>query len=198
MTSTRKWIVGSSSLAAAALAVVLAASPYRSHEGFPSRLIREAVEVAAPCERVHAYLGDSDNARDWSVYVDHITPLNADRVPDGARGSVRRSFKLADESGMRWDEYFELVEPLRRRLTVYNVRGAPAPSGELLTEQIYEPLDDEGCRVSFTLFLREDPSLADAVLMRIGAWDVARIFRANLGNVKRLLEARPSASVAVP
>lgn len=166
-------------------------SPWRARDGYPYPLLIESVDVAAACERVHAYLGDSSNARDWSVFVDHITPLNEDAVPDGAQGSIRRSFRNADETGMSWDERLELVEPLRRRLTVYDVSGLPLPAleGELLTEQIYEPLAPDACRLGFTLFLRDEPSLRDAVLMRLVAWPTAAIFQSNIDNVARLVEA---------
>lgn len=170
------------------LAALVVWSPYRDYVGFPDRLIKEAVEIDAPCQDVYEYLADSENARRWSVFVDHITPLNLDEAPDGAQGSIRRSYKRADEGGMTWDEYFELVEPLRRRLVIYNVQGVLTTEGELLTEQLYEPLGDYGCRLSFTLFFRERPSLGDEVLMRLSAHEIARIFRSNIRNVKRLNE----------
>ncbi|HSG47642.1 MAG TPA: SRPBCC family protein [Longimicrobiales bacterium] len=192
-----RWTVTVGGLAALVLGVLLGLSPYRSHDGFPHALIRESVDVTEPCERVHAYLGDSDNAREWSVFVDHITALNPDSVPDGAVGSIRRSFKNADESGMRWDETIVDVTPTRRLLTVYGITDSPAPSGELLTEQIYEPLGGSGCRLRFTLFLRDAPSLGDALLMRLGGWEVSRIFRANIANVKALVEGSSQGAAPV-
>lgn len=176
-------------LALLVLLALLAWSPYREHEGFAYRLVKETVDIDASCERVHAYLGNSANASDWSVFVDHITPLNDDSVPDGETGSIRRSFRNADESGMTWDEHFELVEPLRRRLSIYNVRGAPGAGGRLLTEQIYEPLREGGCRVSFTLFFGDEPALGDDLLMRLSAHWIARIFRSNIDNVRQLVES---------
>lgn len=172
----------------AVVAALLVWSPYRRHDGFDYRLLKADVDIRAACARVHGYLANSANASNWSIYVDHIVPLNVDKVPDGAEGSIRRSFRRADESGLRWDEYFEMVEPLRRRLLIYNVHGAPRTDGELLTEQIYEPLPDLGCRLSFTLFFREDPSLRDAILMRLAAHEIGRIFRRNIANVKQLNE----------
>ncbi|MEJ2539460.1 MAG: SRPBCC family protein [Gemmatimonadota bacterium] len=185
------WKWGAVLLGLVALGFVgaMAFSPYRSRPGTDPPSILEAVEIEASCPEVHAYLGDSSNARDWSVYVDHITPLNTDQAADGAEGSIRRSFRNADETGMRWDEYFEHVEPGLRRLTVYNIVGAPSTRGALVTEQIYEPLGPGRCRLAFSLFLREDASLGDAVLMRLAAWDIARIFRSNIRNVKAEVEA---------
>ena len=172
-----------------AFAAVLLWSPYRHHAGYAHRLVKEGVDIADACGSVFAYLADSRNASAWSVFVDHITPLNPHEAADGARGSIRRSFKNADESGMTWDEYFELVGPLRRRLRIYNVQGVPTTRGELVTEQIYEPLGEDACRLSFTLFFRDDPGVADQVLMRLSAYEIARIFRRNIGNIKRLNEA---------
>jgi len=164
----------------------LLSSPYR---GAPTPLISESVEIAKPCPRVFDYLANSAHASDWSAFVSHITPLNAEIVPDGAQGSIRRSFRNSDETGMRWDEYFLEVTPLQRRLRVYNVVGAPLRATTfLLTEQIYEPVDEDRCRLSFTLFFGEDPSLGDAFRMRLGAHLIAPLFRRNIGNIKRLVE----------
>jgi hypothetical protein len=176
-------------LALAGFLALLVWTPYRQHEGSPYRLVKETVDVDAACERVHAYLGNSANASDWSVYVDHITPLNAGSVPDGEAGSIRRSFRNADESGMTWDEHFEVVEPLRRRLSIYNLRGPPATDGDLLTEQLYEPLGEGSCRLSFTLFFRDEPTLRDELLMRLTSHRIAGIFRRNIDNVRRLVES---------
>ncbi|GMR13888.1 MAG: hypothetical protein BMS9Abin29_2113 [Gemmatimonadota bacterium] len=166
---------------------VLLSSPYR---GAPTPLISESVEIARPCLRVVDYLANSAHASEWSAFVSHITPLNAEIVPDGAQGSIRRSFRNSDETGMRWDEYFLEVTPLRRRLRVYNVVGAPLRATTLLlTEQIYEPVDANRCRLSFTLFFGEDPSLGDRLRLRLGAHLIAPIFRRNIGNIKQLVEA---------
>ena len=184
-----RWAAGIAAILVAVPVAALVLSPWGAHDGFAYPLMLESVDVDRSCPEVHRYLGDSSHARDWSVYVDHITPLNADEVPDGAAGSIRRSFRNADESGTRWDEYFEVVEPRRRRLTIYGIHGAPRPAGELMTEQLYEPLGPDACRLTFTLFLRDEPSLGDRLLLGLASWEVARIFRANLGNIKQRVEA---------
>lgn len=174
-----------------AAAVVVGFSPYRSHPGFDGPAIVESVDVDVPCERLFDYLGDSRHAADWSVFVDHITPLNPDEAADGAVGSVRRSFRNPDETGMRWDELFLEVEaPARRRLRVYDVVDAPLYArGDLVTEQRYDALGPGRCRLSFTLAFEREPSLADRARMTVGAHRIARIFRSNIANVKRLAEA---------
>jgi hypothetical protein len=183
------------SICAIGLAGVLAFSPFGTHNGFAYRLLTESTDAGVDCGQLFAYLGNSANASRWSVFVDHITPLNADAVADGAAGSVRRSFKNADESGMRWDEYFTDVVPhQKRRLRIYNVVDAPLrASGTLLTEQLYQPIAPRQCRLSFTLFLEREPSALDELKMRVAAYKVAAIFRRNIANVKRLNEERAAA-----
>ena len=169
------------------LAVLLLLSPYR---GAPIPMVRESVEIRRACNQLWEYLGNSAHASDWSVFVSHITPLNTPRIPDGASGSIRRSFQNSDETGMRWDEYFDEVTQSRRRLRIYNVVGAPLPTTtDLLSDQVYEPLGEDHCRLSFTLFFGEEPSLGDLLKIRLASYAVARIFRSNIENIKRLNEA---------
>lgn len=164
------------------------ASPYRVHSDGDRPRLATSTDVEAPCDSVFDYLGNSSNASDWSVYVDHITPLNAASVRDGSVGSIRRSFKNADETGMRWDEYFtEVVAGERRELRIYNIVDAPTTAeGTLLTQQLYAPLGPNRCRVTFTLFFAEPPSAPDWLKMRIKAHEIGRIFEKNLANIGRL------------
>ncbi|GAC1694280.1 MAG: hypothetical protein NVS9B3_12510 [Gemmatimonadaceae bacterium] len=166
-------------------------SPYRRHDPFEYALLVERREIDAACDSVFSYLGTSAHAHEWSVFVSHITPLNVGTVADGAVGSIRRSFKRADETGMQWDEYFTAVRAgRRRRLRIFNLKDAPLRSDTpLMTEQIYEPTA-RGCRLAFTLFFEGRPTLADEAKMRVAAYEIARIFRRNMGNIKRLTEQR--------
>lgn len=170
------------------LGVATIASPYRVHSDGDRPRLATSTDVDAPCDSVFDYLGNSSNASDWSVYVDHITPLNAVSVRDGSAGSIRRSFKNADETGMRWDEYFtEVVPGKRRELRIYNIVDAPATAqGTLLTQQLYAPQGPNRCRVTFTLFFAEPPSATDWLKMRIKAHEIGRIFAKNLANIGRL------------
>ncbi len=170
------------------LGIATIASPYRVHYDGDRPKLATSTDVDATCASVFDYLGNSANASKWSVYVDHITPLNAESVRDGSAGSIRRSFKNADETGMRWDEYFtEVVPGKRRELRIYNIVDAPATAeGTLLTEQLYAPLDANRCRVTFTLFFAESPSATDWLKMRIKAHEIGRIFEKNLANIGRL------------
>jgi hypothetical protein len=99
---------------------------------------------------------------------------------------------------MRWDEYFAQVIPERKRqLRIYNVVNAPVrASAGLLTEQLYEPTGPGRCRLSFTLFFDGAPSVADELTMRVAAHEIARIFRHNIANIKRLTEQAAAAERA--
>lgn len=55
---------------------------YGKKGGFDYKLISHTVEINAPADSVFKFLGNSANAHRWSVFVDHISPLNSDVVKD--------------------------------------------------------------------------------------------------------------------
>jgi hypothetical protein len=187
--------LGAGALIAVGASVAIARSPYGHHAGSATPRLIESIDVARPCGRAFTYLGDSSHARAWSAFVNHITPLNPEVTPDGTKGSIRRSFRNADERGMRWDELFLIVEPnQRRRLRIFNMVGGAAPKeseNHLVSEQLYEPLAGGGCRLSFTLEFEQPPSLRDELATRLVGYEVASVFARNIGNVKRLVEQEP-------
>src|SRR3712207_6593650 len=78
--------------------------------------IRHRVRINAPVEAVWEYGSDSRRANEWSVYFDHITPVEGDgHPPDGTIGAFRICYRNVDESGPRWSETTEAAEPLRHR-----------------------------------------------------------------------------------
>jgi uncharacterized protein YndB with AHSA1/START domain len=167
------------------------ASPYKQYDTLPYKAIAAEVEINASPEQVFAYLSHSEKARNWSVFVDHITPLNGDQYADGAVGLQRRCFKQADEQGIIWDEVITVVEPAKRRqLSIYNMVGFSMTAEGLLTEQRYTPLEGgKRCKLMLTLFYQEGkPSFWDAVKTHFVSWRVRSIFVANLANIKREIE----------
>jgi uncharacterized protein YndB with AHSA1/START domain len=178
----------------------IAFSPFRRRPGAATPRLEETVDVAAPCERVFSYLGDSTHAHQWSVFIDHITPLNPAIAADGAEGAIRRSYRNANEQGTRWDELFTIVEPARRRqLRIFNIVDSASPrDNHLMTEQLYQPLPHGGCRLAFTLFFEQPPGPRDQLPMRLVSYEVARVFRRNIGNVKRLVEQAQTSSATAP
>jgi len=167
-------------------------SPYGNHDGFDYKLVEHTVEIDAPADSVFKYLGNSDNARHWSVFVDHITPLNADSFPDGMPGGRRRCFSNPEETGLQWDELITIVEPgKRRQLVCYDLKDFPMAAKNLATEQLYAPLGPWKCRLTFTLFFYEGKSTWwDELKTYFGAYRVKSIYEQNMANIERLTEER--------
>jgi uncharacterized protein YndB with AHSA1/START domain len=175
--------------ALSALIGAIAFSPYGRHAGFPFPLMKTTVEINASPDSVFLYLGDSDNARRWSVFVDHINTLNPDSVPDGKVGSWRRAFCNADETGRRWDELVsEVVPGKKRQLELSNYHDFPVAAERMATDQIYEELEGGRCRLTFTVFFKGEPSFRDTFLMYLAAYRIKAIFVANMNNIKRIVE----------
>lgn len=186
----KKIAIGFFALIAIALTAMVLFSPYKSYDGFPYKLIKTTVVINAPADSVFRYLGNSENARNWSVFVHHIDALNSDTVPDGQPGSKRRAFCNEDEQGRRWDELTTLVEPNKRRqLITFNYVDFAMTADGLATEQLYAPLNDSTTELSFTLFyLNHDPSWWELLKTHFAAYTVDDIFQRNMANIKRLVE----------
>ena len=167
-------------------------SPYGSHEGFAYKMVKHTVEINVPADSVYKYLGNSAHAHDWSVFVDHISPLNADSFPDGAPGSRRRCFQQADEKGTQWDELVTIVEPgKRRQLTIYNLKDFSMQAENLATEQLYSAPAPGKCTLTFTMFFLDGKSTTwDEMKTYIGAFKVKNIFAKNMNNIKRITEEK--------
>jgi hypothetical protein len=178
---------------AAGIAALIFFSPYGVSENFPYKLVAHTVMIKAPAQKVFNYLGHSANAANWSVFVDHIIPLNPQQVPDGAPGSRRRCFKNSNEEGLKWDELITVVEPARRRqLTIYNMVNFPLQAEGLATEQLYRPVSPGETQLTFTLFYqKEKVSLMDKLKLYYAAYRVKSIYKHNMNNIKTALEAAP-------
>lgn len=175
----------------AVLALGRCSSTFDLQEEKSVRMISESIEIDAPVSMVYQYLGNSDHARDWSVFVDHISPLNPQEIADGLPGSKRRCFTNESEDGVRWDE--EIIEARMdslRTLTIYNLVGFSLTAEGLVTNQLYEALPGKSTLLTFTLhFGEKDPRIGEALKTHIASPKVSRIFRQNLLNIKSILEA---------
>lgn len=165
-------------------------SPYRHEKGFRYKLIKHSVVINAPRDSVFRFLGNSANARHWSVFVHHISPLNGNEVPDGQVGSKRRCYCNADETSTQWDEVLTQVEPnVRRQISCYNLVDFAVSTQGLGTEQLYRSLGARQCELSFTLFyLTQEASVLDQLKTAYAAYYVKYIFQQNMDNIKRILE----------
>lgn len=163
-------------------------SPYKNQPNRGHAIIN-TIDIKANQEQLYNYLGNSENASDWSSYVSHIETLNEPEFADGEKGSTRRCYQKDDKTNT-WDERIELAYPYSyRRLSIYNVKGFPIGSKALLTEQLYERIDSSSTKLSLTLYLDPDKSdWADHLKMFIASYRVGSIFEANLENIKKANE----------
>lgn len=152
----------------------------------------KTVEIDAPVEIVWAYVGDSKNASEWSVYFDHITPLPG--APDGLVDSLRRCYRRGDETGIAWDERVARVEEFRlRELHTFAVRGFKDElfnQAEYSVIQRFEPLPGGRTRLTFSSTLLKPRSWS--ALMRFGdaRAEAERVVGLNLANIAAAAEAR--------
>lgn len=180
------WLVG---IALICLIGTVIFSPYEKHGDNGYKSVEFTIQIDVPVDSVFNYLGNSDNAQNWSSFVDHITALNPDTHEDGTVGAIRRCFKEKDETGIIWDEEIIIVEPnQRRKLTVYDLQGFSMTAENLVTEQLYHPIGDHSMELTFSVFFKDEPGIIDAIKMNIASYEIHSIFKANLENVKRICE----------
>lgn len=167
-------------------------NPFGYSKYYPDeRAIINTIEINAPAEEVFAYLGNSANAAKWSVFVDHISPLNPQEVSDGQVGSKRRCFQNPDEKGLRWDETILINEQnKRRRISIYNLIDFSIEADGLATEQLYESLENGRTRLIFSVFYLEKPDAITTFKTFIGSWYIQYIFKKNMENIKTEVEAQ--------
>ena len=153
------------------------------YDDFEFPMIKVSTTIDAPVAQVFEYLGNSENANQWSVFVDHISPLSG---IDGEVGSFRRCFRDKAEKAEQWDEEIIINEPSkRRRLTVFNLQNFKIQSSGLLTEQIYESIENNRCRLSFTLFYNEEShTFWNLLKMHIFSYYIEYIFENNLERIR--------------
>ena len=86
------------------LALIIFFSPYGKGDFYDNRFLKSSVTISVSKDSVYNVLGNSENARKWSVFVHHINTVNSSQIMDGTVGSIRRCYQNKDESGLRWDE----------------------------------------------------------------------------------------------
>ncbi len=76
-----------------------------------------------------------------------------------------------------WDEVITQVLPgQKRQILCYDLVDFPFAADGLGTEQYYEPLGANRCRLTFTLFyLAKVPTFLEGIAMRLAAYRVAGI-----------------------
>ena len=185
----KKFLLFAPFLFASLIFSIIAFSPYKKDKFLSYKLITESILINTSCEAAYKYLGNSDNVRVWSVYVDHISPINEDKVTDGHLGSIRRCFKNNHEKDGRWDEEILFTKKNKlRRLSCFNFQDLILSPGLLHTEQIYEDKNGD-CLLKFTLFSpKNEYGLWEEFKIYLASYPTAYIFRKNLKNIKKHLE----------
>jgi len=164
-------------------------SPYKSDEIENYKLIKETVIINAPISKVHKYLGNSNNASNWSSFIDHITVLNSKFYKDGDKGSIRRCYQNADEKGTQWDELITINATNKRQLIIYNLKNFALTAENLATEQVYVALNNKKCSLTLTVFYKEkDPTLLNQLKLYLASYRISPILKKNLKNIKDIIE----------
>ena len=174
----------------AALVVMVVFSPYGGGSLYKGRFLESSIEINSSKKHAFSVLGNSNNARKWSVFVHHISTLNPNEITDGSVGSIRRCYQNEDESGLQWDEKIIINEiNKRRRLSIFNMVHFDMSADDLMTDQIYED-SKNGCKLTFTIFFdsTKEISLIDELKMYFAAYTAKDIFDKNLVNIKYLIE----------
>lgn len=171
--------------------ILVLVSPYQHHSN-DFRTVEASIDISAPIDSVFKYMGNSAHASDWSAYVDHITPLNADDHLDGELWSKRRIFINEDEKGARWDEkILKMTKNQNRTLSIYNMEGMALSANGLQTEQRYRKLNSTKSSLSLVLYFNaENDGYWNQFWMHIASFKTKNIFKENLKNIKREIETK--------
>jgi uncharacterized membrane protein len=169
-------------------ALVIVFSPIRNFENVNQ--IRNEVIINAPIDEVFSYLGNSANAKKWSVFVSDIVPLNSHKIKDGEKGSVRRCFvKKEYLEQAYWDEEItKVIENKSRILKIYNFHNFPVHADGLLTEQRYYKLDANRTKLVFSLYYENQPGFEDCIKTYYSSFEIHNIFKRNMNNIKANIE----------
>jgi len=130
-------------------------SPYNYSPHYLQHAVITEIEIAKSHETVFDYLRKSVNAKDWSIYVKKITPINGKKVADAKVGSIRKCYGL--DTSIVWSaEITEVQKNLSRRLRIFDTAGFSVMIEDLETEQHYAALDNSNTKMSLTLYACND------------------------------------------
>ena len=154
--------------------------------------VADSVDIEASPREVFEFLSDSGQAKGWSIFFDHITPLPGS--PDGGLGAKRRCFRRADETGPRWDEeVVEFTPYVSRRLRVSgaaNFRGGLYDGTEEEVSHKYEEIAPGKTRLTFDAHVTEG-SVRDRLALFLSTHETHRIFHENLLNIRDMIQEGP-------
>lgn len=155
-----------------------------------------SVDIDAPVKEVWEFLSDNRNANGWSVIFDHITPMASSPVAEGQIGALRRCYRNADNMGFFWDERTLTTEPYTyRSLRTSNISNTSWDFFEryqFTAHQTYEDLGNNRTRLTFGGDLDDYTkySIDELFIFWATQFEVERVFRLNLENIKAMLEQK--------
>jgi len=172
-------------------ALFLIFAPYKYQDNLSMRAISYDIEIDVSKEYLFNYLGNSNNASDWSEFVDHITPLNSTMVPDGDIHSMRRCFKNEDEKGIKWDEeILEVIPNQKRKLSCFNLEGFFMETDNIRTEQLYKEINPNKTLLTFSVYFEGSKSIWESLKIRSASWYIKHVFKKNMENIKMYCEKK--------
>lgn len=146
---------------------------------------QQSIQIMDSVSHVFQYMGKSENAKIWSVYVDHINLLSGE---DGKVNCKRRCFKDSNENGIQWDEeILEIIPNIKRVLSIYNGKNFPIYSEHLITEQLYSEINGN-CELTLVLTLKGEQSIWENLKFKFASFVVQKVFKGNLTNIKNDIE----------
>lgn len=138
------------------------------------------IVIDRPRDVVAAYAGDPDNAPEWYVNIESVEWQTAKPVAIGSRMAF-----VAHFLGRRLAYTYEVVELVPgERLAMRTAQG-PFP---METTYTWEAVD--GSRTRMTLHNRGEPAGFSALVAPLMSLAMRRANRADLANVKKILEQR--------
>lgn len=159
-------------------------------------LTEYSVEINASTDEVWNFLSDNRNANGWSVIFDNIEPMASSPVPEGQIGALRRCFRNANQEGFFWDERTLTTEPYKyRSLRTFNISNTSWDFFEryqFTAHQTYQDLGDNKTRLTFGGDLDDYTkySVVELFIFWATQFEVERVFRLNLENIKAMIEQK--------
>jgi hypothetical protein len=175
-----------------AFVVLFFTAPFRKSKLDGKMSVEYTTAIEVPVSKAFSYLGHSNSAADWSVFVHHITTLNTREFADGTIGCKRRCFCNADESGRKWDETILYVrKDSLRTISIEKLVDFPMEATNLQTQQVYRRITDSTCELTLRLYyVNNEFGWWDGLKTRAGSFTIESVFRKNLENIKEVLEGR--------